>query len=199
MKSFAYRSLSLIASGVVALCFSAAAARTDDTLKSIASGDMAGLTISTAHAPEPATRILDASGKRIALADIKAQGKLLVVDLWATWCGGCVREMPTFAKLQAAYAGRIVVAPVSMDAPKDREKARTFVAQFSPLPFLQSPADPWPPALTTALAPKVRSFPTAIIYDRNGKEVARMMGQTADWNGRDAHRLFDYLLAHSPT
>lgn len=194
-----YRSLSLIASGVVALCVCAPTAWADGSLKSAVAGDMAGLTISAMRAPEPPTQILDANGKHIALAGIKAQGKFLVVDLWATWCAGCVHEMPTFAKLQAAYPGRIVVAPVSMDAPKDREKARAFIAQFSMLPFFQSPAAPWPPALTTALAPKVGSFPTAIIYDRNGREVARMMGKTADWGGRDARRFFDYLLAHSPT
>jgi thiol-disulfide isomerase/thioredoxin len=166
----------------------------DDALKSFTKGEMAPLTASFNRAPEPATPFLDANGRFMTLADLKAKGKILVVDLWATWCGGCVQEMPTLAKLQSAYPGRVVIVPISIDTPTDLEKARTFMTQFPQLSFYQNPAAPWPPTITTALMPPVGSFPTAIIFDGAGKERARMVGKTADWNGHDAHALFDYLL-----
>lgn len=103
--------------------------------------------------------------------------------------------MPTLAKLQAAYLGRVVVAPISIDTPKDREKARAFMAQFSQLLFYQNPADPWPPTMTAASVPPVGEFPVTVIYSRARKELARTApGKIADWNGHDAHALFDYLL-----
>jgi thiol-disulfide isomerase/thioredoxin len=171
---------------------------TVDASDFVAKGEMAGLVVSKKHAPEPATQFWDAQGNRVSLADLKVQGKILVVDLWATWCGGCVREMPTFAKLQSAYRGRVVIAPISMDLPKDREKARAFMAQFPQLPFYQNTTERWPSAITTSLDPKVGSFPTALIFDSNGKEIARLTGTTADWDGRDAHALFDHLLKSVP-
>ena len=48
------------------------------------------------------------------IADFK--GKVVVVNIWATWCAPCVAEMPTLAKLQAAYAGKgVEVVAVSID------------------------------------------------------------------------------------
>jgi thiol-disulfide isomerase/thioredoxin len=169
-----------------------------DTSSFAATGEMAALTVSPNRAPEPTTQFLDAKGRRVTLADVKARDKILVVDLWATWCAGCVHEMPTFAKLQSAYRNRIVIAPISMDLPKDREKARAFMAQFPQLPFYQNATEHWPPAITTALDPKIGNFPTALVFDRNGREIARLTGKTADWNGHDAHALFDHLLKTTP-
>src|SRR5580698_6443155 len=93
-----------------------------DTLRSVSKGEFTTLTESSGGHQEPATSFLDAKGNPVTLAKLNAKGKILVVDLWATWCGGCVHEMPTLAKLQSAYPGRIIVAPISMDASKDREK-----------------------------------------------------------------------------
>lgn len=179
----------------MALMFAATVTFAQDALRSVTKGDMAALVISPNHLPEPTTPFLDANGRSITLADLKANGKILVVNLWATWCGGCVEELPTLAKLQSAYSGRVVVAPISIDTPKDREKARAFMAQFSQLPFYQNPADPWPPPMTVALIPPVGSFPVTIIYDRAGKERARLVGpKTGDWDGPNARAFFDYLL-----
>jgi thiol-disulfide isomerase/thioredoxin len=165
-------------------------------LKSVAKGDMAALVASPNRAPEPTTKIWDANGRLVTLAELKARDKIVVVDLWATWCSGCVQEMPTFAKLQAAFPDRIMIVPISMDLPKDREKARAFMARFPQLPFYQNTTDHWPPAITTALEPKIKSLPDALIYDRNGKEIARLAGQTANWNGTNALAVFNYLLKH---
>ncbi len=157
-------------------------------LKSFARGDMAKLEVSAKAGPAPDTPILDAQGHAIRLADLKAP--VLVVNLWATWCAPCVKEMPTLARLQAAYPGRLVVAPVSMDRLADREKARTFIAEHPPLGFYQDPKY----ALAFALDPPAEGFPTTVVYDAKGRERARLSGAT-DWSGPDARALVEALIA----
>ena len=158
------------------------------SLQSLAHGEMAKLVVSQSAAPEPATPFLDPQGHPVHLADLKTP--LLVVNLWATWCPPCVKEMPTLAKLQAAYPGKITVAPISMDKADDREKARAFIAGHPPLAFYQDTQL----ALPFALSPPAEGFPTTILYGRDGRERARLSGG-ADWNGPEARAVFDTLLA----
>jgi thiol-disulfide isomerase/thioredoxin len=157
-------------------------------LKSLAHGEMAKLTVAQNGAPEPATSFLDPQGREVHLADLKAP--LVVVNLWATWCAPCVREMPTLAKLQADYKGRIVVAPISMDKDELRERARAFIGEHAPLVFYQDPKL----ALPFALTPAVEGFPTTVIYGRDGRERARLSGP-ADWDGPEARAVIDAVLA----
>ena len=157
-------------------------------LKGLAHGEMAKLSLAAAGAPEPATPFLDPQGHETHLSDLK--GQVLVVNLWATWCAPCVKEMPTLAALQAAYPGRIKVAAISMDKDELRERARAFIGEHPPLTFYQDPKL----ALPFAVAPAVEGFPTTIIYGRDGRERARLSGG-ADWNGPEARAVFDALLA----
>ncbi len=157
-------------------------------LKSLAHGEMAKLEVSAKANPPPSTPILDPQGHAITLADLKAP--VLVVNLWATWCAPCVKEMPTLAKLQAAYPGEVKVAPISMDVLHDREKARAFIAEHPPLDFYQDPKY----ALAFALDPPAEGFPTTVIYDAKGHERARLSG-AADWNGPDARAVVEALLS----
>ncbi len=157
-------------------------------LKGLAHGEMAKLSLAAAGAPEPATPFLDPQGHETHLSDLK--GQVLVVNLWATWCAPCVREMPTLAKLQDSYRGRVIVAPVSMDKDELRERARAFIGEHAPLAFYQDSKL----ALPFALTPPAEGFPTTIIYGRDGKEKARLSGP-ADWNGPDARAVIDAVLA----
>jgi len=157
-------------------------------LQSLAHGEMAKLTVIQNGPPEPATPFLDPQGHEVHLADLKAP--LVVVNLWATWCAPCVKEMPTLARLQAAYPGRIKVAAISMDKDEMRERARAFIGEHPPLTFYQDPKL----SLPFAVSPAVEGFPTTIIYGRDGRERARLSGG-ADWNGPEARAVFDALLA----
>jgi thiol-disulfide isomerase/thioredoxin len=157
-------------------------------LQGLAHGEMAKLSMAQKGAPEPATGFLDPGGHEVHLADLKAP--VLVVNLWATWCAPCVHEMPTLAKLQDAYKGRVVVAPISMDKDELRERARTFIGEHQPLVFYQDSKM----ALPFALTPPAEGFPTTIIYGRDGKERARLSGP-ADWNGPEARAVIDAVLA----
>ncbi len=63
-----------------------------------------------------------------------------MVNFWATWCAPCVQEMPTLAKLQAAFAGQPVkVLAISLDRPEDKEFAQRFILKHGPLVFYQDP------------------------------------------------------------
>src|SRR6266404_1122294 len=63
--------------------------------------------------PAPEVAFTDTAGNPATLADFK--GKLLLVNLWATWCQPCLREMPSLEKLQSRLGDRIAVIAVSED------------------------------------------------------------------------------------
>jgi thiol-disulfide isomerase/thioredoxin len=70
-----------------------------------------------------------ATGKRITMKDLR--GKVVVIDLWATWCGPCVEEMPKLKALYDQYRDQgVEFIGISLDRPADQglEKLRAFVA-----------------------------------------------------------------------
>ena len=154
------------------------------------SGDMAALTKAYAGTPEPPTSIIDADGKSLTLAAFK--GRPILVNLWATWCAPCRKEMPSLAKLKAAYGDKLTIIPVSMDKAPDREKARAFIGANAPLPFYQDEAL----AMPYDIKPPVEGFPTTVLFDAQGREVARV-AMDHDWNSPAAHQSVDALLKGS--
>src|SRR3954464_9933304 len=62
----------------------------------------------------PGVKILDASGKKVALISL-AGGKPLLLNLWASWCAPGVKELPTLLKLRDQRGASITVLPVSQD------------------------------------------------------------------------------------
>jgi thiol-disulfide isomerase/thioredoxin len=157
-------------------------------LKSLAHGDMAKLVVDSPGLPPPTLPFLDANDRETTLAP-KLKAPVVVVNLWATWCAPCVREMPTLAKLQTDYPGRVLVIPISMDDPKDRAKARAFIAKYPPLPFYQEPGA----MIALTLTPPTDGLPTTLIFDASGRERARLAGG-ADWSGPDAQAVIQALL-----
>jgi thiol-disulfide isomerase/thioredoxin len=139
--------------------------------------------------PPPDLAFTDQAGKSVKIADFK--GKVVVMNIWATWCAPCKVEMPTLAKLQAAYAGKgVEVMPVSIDEADKAQQAALFIAQNAPLKFyldgaMKLPFKLNPPALGT---------PTTVIYGKDGLEVARVTGD-ADWSSPEAKALIDKALA----
>jgi thiol-disulfide isomerase/thioredoxin len=133
----------------------------------------------------------DASGKAMKIADLK--GKVVVMNIWATWCAPCRTEMPTLAKLQAAYKGQPVeVVPVSIDSVDDAAKATLFIAQNEPLKFYHDRQMKLP----FKLVPAAPGAPTTVIYGKDGMEVGRVAGE-ADWAGPEVRAVIDQALAAS--
>ena len=73
-------------------------------------------------------------GATETIADILAAnpGKPLLVNLWATWCAPCLKELPTLDRLAAATKGRILVVPISQDMEGWRAVTPAFTAQKYP-------------------------------------------------------------------
>ena len=160
----------------------------DGGLKSLAHGEMRKLTTPAEAAVAPANTFYDSKGQPLRAADFK--GKVLVLNLWATWCAPCVTEMPTLAKLAAAYAGKpVAVVPVSVDTAADVDKAKAFIASHPPLGFYNDPQMKLP----FALKPQASGMPTTIIYGADGLERGRLAGG-ADWSGPDARAVIDHVL-----
>jgi thiol-disulfide isomerase/thioredoxin len=138
---------------------------------------------------QPPVSFTDAQGGPTNLAAFR--GRVLVVNLWATWCAPCVTEMPTLGALQRAYS-RDDLAVVAISVDRDDTKAQA-IAQLKQL--TDNTLDFYhDPKMGVVFPMKVRGFPTTILYDRDGKELARYAGE-ADWAGPDARRLIDAAIA----
>ena len=155
-----------------------------------ATSSLAGkLTRPAQPTPAPDYVFYDAGGEPRRIADFK--GKVVVMNLWATWCAPCKVEMPTLAKLAAAYKDKgVEVAPISIDSPDAVAAARIFIARNDPLVFYHDRDAKLP----FRLAPVAAGMPTTVIYGRDGLEVARVSGE-ADWTGPEARALIDKALA----
>ncbi len=139
----------------------------------------------------PDYAFVDADGKKVTAADFK--GKVVVMNLWATWCAPCKLEMPTLAKLAREYAGKpVAVVAVSIDKPDEAAQAKAFIAQNAPLAFYNDPEAklPW------ALKPGAVGMPTTLILGKDGLEHGRISGE-ADWSGAGAKAVVDKALAAS--
>ncbi len=158
-------------------------------LKSLATGDMKAMVVDAAPIAVPNNPFTDAAGKTHTLAEFK--GKVVLVNLWATWCAPCVAEMPTLAKLQGDEAGKaVMVVPVSLDNDSDKANAEAFIAKRAPLSFYIDPSY----ALARAFTPPVDNVPTTVLIDPQGRVRAEVPGG-ADWSGEAAHKVIDALAA----
>ncbi len=144
--------------------------------------------VDVAHAGQqgPATPFADPQGGPASLATFR--GKPLMVNLWATWCGPCVREMPTLDALAAREAGRFRTIVVSQDLQGQSVVAPFFARQkFTTLtPYVDTKN-----VLMTAIG--TDTLPTTIFYDAAGKEQWRVTG-AMDWSGERAKTLIEGAL-----
>jgi thiol-disulfide isomerase/thioredoxin len=131
----------------------------------------------------PSTTFLDPQGRSTSFGQFA--GKPLLVNLWATWCGPCVTEMPTLDALAKREGDKFRVLPLSQDMGDGaRAKVDAFFAErrFERLqPYLDSKME-----LMSLL--KVDTLPTTILYGSDGKEIWRMTG-IEDWESEDAAKL----------
>ncbi len=108
------------------------------------------------------------------------RGKVVLLNLWATWCGPCKAEMPALDRLQAKLGGdAFAVLALSQDRTGPEKPAAFFAAGgIAHLPlYIDAKAE-----ATRAL--RASGLPTSLILDREGREVARLIGG-ADWDSPD--------------
>ena len=101
-------------------------------------GTLAKLDVPATPRAAPTTVFTSLDGKPTTLADFK--GRVVVMNLWATWCAPCKAEMPTLAKLQATYATQpFTVLPISVDRDGDLNLINEEMAANPPLKTYRDP------------------------------------------------------------
>ncbi len=150
-----------------------------------ADASVSGKGVDRSHKGElaPVAKFKNPDGGDINIASFK--GVPVLVNLWASWCAPCVKELPTLGKLEAAQSadGKLGVIAVSQDAaPKGSVDAFLAEKKIGKFAAYRDPDM----ALTSALG--VQVMPTTILYDSAGKEVWRFTGDL-DWTGAEAKAL----------
>lgn len=138
------------------------------------------------YKPEPPVlsdfKFVDGTGKERSLSEWK--GRVVLINLWATWCAPCRKEMPDLDKLQAELGSdKFEVVAISVDR-SGVNGAKKFLEQIG-VTKLALYADP-----TAKLAGelKVLGLPATLLVDAEGREIGRLLGP-ADWASDDAKAL----------
>jgi peroxiredoxin len=119
--------------------------------------------------PAPDFSLADLRGNAVRLANLK--GKVVFVNVWATWCEPCRQEMPSMQALYAKLAG----ADFQMLAVSADQSGRDVVERFVKTYALTFPVLP-DPDLQVADRYRVTGYPETFVIDRNGTIVAHEIG-----------------------
>jgi thiol-disulfide isomerase/thioredoxin len=182
----------LLYAGLLAFANPAAAQRLDgDTragIEALRTGDLRKLTLhETALAPvsEPYT---DLAGTPRSFAD--SNGKVRLVNFWATWCAPCRQEKPALDALQSELGGpdfEVIAIATGRNRPEAIERFNREVGVTHLATWID-------PESTLARAMQVPGLPVTVILNRQGEEIGRLMGG-ADWNSDSARAIVGRLIA----
>ena len=144
------------------------------------------LQVREAPPPLPNPVFTSADGEELILSDLK--GKVIVLNIWATWCPPCVKEMPSLDRLQALRGGETFeVITISLDRTK-YEPAKFFADNgIENLVPYHDGSFGVPGQL------RLYGYPSTLIYNADGREIALLQGE-AEWDSDEALALVDYLL-----
>lgn len=107
----------------------------------------------------------------------KLQGKVVLVDYWATWCGPCVASFPHTVETGKKYAGKgLSVVTISFDSFDDENQVKAFLSQHDAGDFENLLSSYDGPNSDAADAFKVEGFPTLRLFDKSGKMVWETLG-----------------------
>ncbi len=129
--------------------------------------------------PLPELRFVDGEGRPLTLADFR--GKVILLNIWATWCIPCLREMPTLDRLQAKLGGpRFEVVVLSIDI-----GGIPVVEKFYRALKLDSLGIYVDKTLRVKRDLGIVGIPTTLLIDRQGREIGRYSGP-AEWDSKEA-------------
>ena len=143
-------------------------------------------------APQFDAATLDAIPSTRTFEDYR--GKVVLLNVWATWCGPCIVEMPTIQKLHEEFAGTdLAIVAVSVDQPNTENAIRAFVNELG-LTFdvLHDPES------DISRAYQVTGYPATFVIGRDGVIRKKVIG-AANWNSEGNRALVRQLLAERGT
>jgi thiol-disulfide isomerase/thioredoxin len=134
----------------------------------------------------PNVAFSDAGGRSYALS--KYRGRYVLLNLWASWCAPCVRELPSLASLQRAIASKkLAVVAIDVEKGADQIAGKFLIAhQAAELPAFADPD------MKVMRATGTFGLPTTILIDPKGREIARATGP-AQWDAPEAINYFEAL------
>jgi thiol-disulfide isomerase/thioredoxin len=152
----------------------------------LAHGEVAALTMATSPLKLPDLAFEDADGKPRKLSDWR--GKTVLVNLWATWCVPCRKEMPALDSLQTKLGGKdFEVVAINIDT-RDPEKPKNFLKEAN-LTRLGYFSDQKAKVFQDLKAVgRALGMPTSVLVDAQGCEIATIAGP-AEWASDDAVKL----------
>lgn len=156
--------------------------------KALATGSLAAFLVHPEPKPLPDIAFADGEGKPLKLSDWK--GRVVLVNLWATWCAPCRKEMPDLAQLQKELGSdQFEVVAISVDR-KGAEASSAFLKETG-AGNLKLYVEP-----TTRIVGELQSagLPATILIDRQGREIGRLLGP-ALWSSPEAVALVKAALA----
>jgi len=121
---------------------------------------------------------MDLNQKNVNLDDFK--GKLIILNFWATWCAPCKEEMPSLDKLQKnTKLNNLKIFAINIDQ-EDLTKSKSFFKELN----IQNLEIYFDAPITLAKKFSIRGVPTTIIFNKEGKEFARVIG-SIDFNDEE--------------
>lgn len=148
----------------------------------LSQGQMAAFVFRKAPEALPAFKFQDAEGRERTLADWR--GKVVLLNLWATWCLPCRKEMPSLDRLQKEIGSdKFEVVALSVDR-KGLEASKKFLDEIK-IEKLGLYVDPTARASSDL---RLVGLPATLLIDAQGREIGRLLGP-AEWDGQDAKRL----------
>jgi thiol-disulfide isomerase/thioredoxin len=152
----------------------------------LAQGEVAAVTMATAPLRLPDLAFEDAAGNPKKLSDWR--GKTVLLNLWATWCVPCRKEMPALDALQAKLGGKdFEVVAVNIDT-RDPDKPRNFLKEAN-LTTLAYFADQKAKVFQDLKSiGRALGMPTSVLVDAQGCEIGTIAGP-AEWASEDAVKL----------
>jgi len=141
--------------------------------------------------PLPDIRFSDAGGKQFGLADFR--GKVVLLNIWATWCVPCRTEMPTLDRLQARLGGAdFEVVPLSIDrqgvSAIDDFYRKVGIVHLGK--YLDADGE-------SADHLQMMGVPATLLINRQGRELGRLVGP-AEWDSPEMIAILARIMAREP-
>lgn len=156
--------------------------------KSLLTGAMTNFVPADDPQPVSEAKFKDADGNTLTLADFR--GKVLLVNLWATWCAPCKREMPEIDHLQGLLGGDDFKVIILSQDRGGFPKVNAFLEEIG-VEHLTPYVDK---STKSSRLFKALGLPTTFVVDRQGREVGRLVGP-AQWDAPESVALLKFFIA----